>query len=327
MSFGAQERDGRPPAPSQRCSAQWDGAAEPAWGSAAPATFWLALEQSGAWGSKALTESRLDRRLGAALESSCARVGGRALLIRTISDHHYAVDQPRQVFLSGGMPAGRPWLLSGLVRDPARLLRVPWAAMAGADPGPALAALPELALDPTPYLLVCTNARRDLCCAVRGRSVARDAALARPGQVWECSHCGGHRFAPTGVLLPSGHTVGRLTAALGVAGLDAAARGHLASELIDDPHNRGLSHLSPRAQAAEAHVRSLIGETDLVALTAHPTAAGPVQVNHIDGRTWQVEATQETGPMLRRNSCTSDPVPSVAWTTTIRSEATPADRS
>ena len=131
MSFGAQERDSRPPAASQRCSAQWDGASEPAWGSAAPATFWLALEQSGAWGSRALVESRLDRRLGAALEASCARVGGRALLIRTISDHHFAGDQPRHVLLSGGMPAGRPWLISGLVSDPARLLRVPWAARPG----------------------------------------------------------------------------------------------------------------------------------------------------------------------------------------------------
>ena len=45
-------------------------------------------------------------------------------------------------------------------------------------PGPALAALPALARSPEPALLVCTNARRDVCCAVRGRPVALEAAAA-----------------------------------------------------------------------------------------------------------------------------------------------------
>ena len=90
---------------------------------------------------------------------------------------------------------------------------------------PFVAALPALVPSPEPALLVCTNARRDVCCAVRGRPVALQAAAERPGQVWECSHTGGHRFAPTAVLLPHGQTWARLSTAQAVSALDAAARG------------------------------------------------------------------------------------------------------
>ena len=74
-----------------------------------------------------------------------------------------------------------------------------------------------------PVLLVCTNGRRDVCCAVRGRPVALEAARRRPGAVWESSHTGGHRFAPTGVLLPHGVTLARLDAALCAEVLESAA--------------------------------------------------------------------------------------------------------
>lgn len=312
---------------SQACSLAWDGADEPVWGSAAPARFWLALEQPGPWGLRALVDSRLDPRIGAAVEQSCARAGGRALLIRTVGSHHRHPTSGRRVFLTGGMATGRPWLVTGLIGDPGQVLRLPWHELADSPvPDPAIAALPELDTAPQPVLLVCTNAKRDACCAVRGRVVARDASAMRPAQVWECSHCGGHRFAPTGVLLPSGHTLGRLDPQLAVAALDAAVtENQLAGALLAPEHNRGLSHLSIQAQAADAFIRRRIGEVRLDALTVEvpprqPAAVGGatadpdiVWVTHRDGRRWTLRVRETASPVLRRNSCATDPVAAVSW--------------
>ena len=211
------------------CAQMWAAADEPAWGSAAPASFWVALEQPGPWGHKALTESRLDPQVGRALERACAAAGGRALLIRSTGDHQLRREEcpsQRRLYVAGGMPAGRPWLVTAEIGDPAGILDLPFDALAGADPAPALAAVPRSHTTEESVLLVCTNARRDACCAVLGRPVAIDAGARRPGRVWECTHTGGHRFSPTGVVLPTGATLARLTTDLALQALDAAADAH-----------------------------------------------------------------------------------------------------
>lgn len=246
------------------CSVQWDALGAPAWGTAPHARWWLALEQRGAWGRDAITESSLDADLGRTLARACSAAGGRLILIRDTGHHPWGGYEP-QVFLAGG-PMGRPWLLGGRVAGPDELLRLPFAAL-GEPEGEqaARAALPPL----TPaagVLLVCTNGRRDTCCAVRGREVARQAAARRPGLVWECSHAGGHRFAPTGVLLPSGLVLGRLDADLAVAAVDAAVADQIPAAALGPTHYRGRSQLVPQAQAAEAWVRRHIGATALDAV-------------------------------------------------------------
>ena len=61
-----------------------------------------------------------------------------------------------------------------------------------------------------PVLLVCTHARHDQCCAVRGRPVAQTLARAFPDETWESSHLGGDRFAATMIVLPHGLYYGRV---------------------------------------------------------------------------------------------------------------------
>ena len=58
--------------------------------------------------------------------------------------------------------------------------------------------------------LVCTNGKRDACCARDGVPVARALAALRPDEAWECSHLGGHRFAANVALLPEGLCFGRV---------------------------------------------------------------------------------------------------------------------
>ncbi len=63
---------------------------------------------------------------------------------------------------------------------------------------------------PQRLALVCTNGKRDQCCALRGRPVAAAIAAATDWDTWECSHLGGHRFAATMMLLPTGDMFGWL---------------------------------------------------------------------------------------------------------------------
>ena len=58
-------------------------------------------------------------------------------------------------------------------------------------------------------VLVCTHGRRDRCCGSLGTVLAQELSLDVGGlgdgvRVWRTSHTGGHRFAPTAVVLPQG---------------------------------------------------------------------------------------------------------------------------
>jgi hypothetical protein len=301
------------------CSVIWDDAHASALGTAPAATFWVALEQNGPWGARAARQSHLDPTLGQMLDAMCQDDAGRFLLIRrpaAHSDRHHG--HPRRVYVAGGLASG-PWLLEADIDDPARLRQLPWPALASGDSDALRDALPELEHSPGPVLMICSNSRRDLCCSVRGRPVALESASQRPGQVWECSHTGGHRFAPTGVILPYGQTFGRLCAASAVAALDAAMRGEVPTELLGATYDRGRSHLSAPGQAAESMVRQWIQEPSLLSLS---TTAAPrpdqestwaCRVSHVDGRRWDVVAVRgSSGPDLPE-SCGKEPVPSWRW--------------
>jgi uncharacterized tellurite resistance protein B-like protein len=58
----------------------------------------------------------------------------------------------------------------------------------------------------SPLLLVCTHGSRDRCCGSLGVPLAQGLK----GEVWQVSHLGGHRFAPTLWELPSWKVYGRV---------------------------------------------------------------------------------------------------------------------
>lgn len=66
-------------------------------------------------------------------------------------------------------------------------------------------------------ILVCTHGMRDRCCARFGQPLFREARhLSEQGQlpdtrIWQASHIGGHRFAPTAITLPDGRYYGHLS--------------------------------------------------------------------------------------------------------------------
>ncbi|MEO6145210.1 MAG: sucrase ferredoxin [Dermatophilaceae bacterium] len=301
------------------CSVLWDTAEASALGTAPAATFWVALEQNGPWGREAATQSHLDPEIGTVLDRSCQESGGRFILIRRPGAHPDAqVAHPQRVYVAGGL-ADRPWLLEADLLDPALLLRLPWADLVRGDIEAVQDTLPELEHSPAPVLMICGNSRRDVCCAVRGRPVALDSSSQRPGRVWECSHTGGHRFAPTGVLLPHGQSFARLSIAAAVAALDAASRDEVFTGLLGTAYDRGRSHLTPPAQAAESAIRQQIQEVKLLALSTMATPqpgkddAWHCRVSHIDGRHWDVVAIRESGGEDRPESCGKAPVSTWQW--------------
>lgn len=276
-----------------RCAAlsrAWD---DPQAGTAPTAAAWVCLEQPGPWGREALTGSHLDPELGAELERRAGRAGVRVLLIRRPghhADHRRAARPPvRRVYLAACTP-GSPRLERAELSEPERLLELDFAALALGRPtgfGSPVAG---------PLLLVCTNGRRDACCALRGRPAAAALAAAHPEAVWECTHTSGHRFAPTGVLLPTGYHYGRLDAAFGAHLLRRAAEGHVVVERC-----RGRSPYRPADQVAELAVRERTGETRDVL-----TAADGL-VRHADGRAWRVRCLRRELPPARPASCGAAP--------------------
>lgn len=301
------------------CSLLWDDPRLPAWGTAAGATFVLALEQPGAWGAQALTDSGLDPVLGAALEASCQAAGGRALLVRAPGVAHPEAGEGarRRVLLAGGLAHG-PWLLASWVTDPAELLDLPFDRLPGLSGEEATAVLGWE--EAGAALLVCTNGRRDVCCALTGRALAEEVARSRPGLVWEASHLGGHRFAPTALVLPVGVALGRLTAELALEALDASAAGSLAPSSLDARHFRGRVCLDPGEQVADAAVRFATGELDPAALSV-VAAPGGAEVLHDDGRAWRVATARERLGDLPV-SCGKASEPTVVWRATC---VTPLD--
>jgi hypothetical protein len=275
-----------------RCSVLSAAADEPAAGTAAVAVSWLCIEQSGPWGRDALSDSHFDPDVAAALAERVRGTGVRIALIRRPGRHaDRHVPAPHTVLIAHTTPE-QTWLERAVCDEPKQLLDLDLAAVGrGRRPG-----FGESSTGPV--LLVCTNGRRDLCCALAGRPVAATLAAQHGQQVWEASHLGGHRFAPTAVHLPTGYSYGRIDVALG----EQLLRGDAA--MIE--RCRGRSTWDPEGQVAELAVRARLGDTDPDSLTVTGT-----RVFHRDGRAWDVSVGEQLGP-ARPASCGANPKPQVS---------------
>ena len=165
-----------------------------------------------------------------------------------------------------------------------------------------------------PLLLVCANGRRDRCCGHVGRRLARELAEhpARvSGSILTSTHLGGHRFAPTALLLPWGVLHGRLDVDSATAVLSAARSGHSPAATL-----RGYSTLSAPAQVAEAHARVRTGHRGLAALPVRvevdPAGERAHAVVEVPGHgSVSVELRQEVAEVLP--SCGKHLEPTPRW--------------
>ncbi|QKV92155.1 sucrase ferredoxin [Streptomyces sp. NA02950] len=294
---------------------------EPLAGTAATAPTWLLVEQPGPWGTEALTASHLDPAVGRALERAAKDTGVRVALIRRPGRHADLHTGARhRVFVSHTRP-GRSWIRTTALNDPGRLRALDFAALGAGDPAGLTLAAPDdgepsgrhTAQDAPgqweeytgdPLVLVCTNGKRDRCCALLGRPLAAELVAAGVDGTWEVTHIGGHRFSPTLVVLPHGYTYGRATARSVRNALEALRGGRVVLEGC-----RGRSAWERPGQAAELAVRAITGEDGTEALTvARTEGAAPtwsVTVVHRDGRAWRVSVAQVASAPPRPESCGS----------------------
>ncbi|MFE1881855.1 sucrase ferredoxin [Streptomyces diastatochromogenes] len=285
-----------------RCATVSRSLDEPVAGTAATATTWLLLEQPGPWGVKALTSSHLDPALGRALEAAAEGTGVRVALIRRPGRHaDPGTPALRQVYVAHTVP-GNVWLHSATTRDPYRLLGLDFAALGSGDPrsfGAALGGRPHTG---DPLALVCTNGKRDRCCALLGRPLAAELASSGVRGVWEVTHLGGHRFSPTVLVLPYGYAYGRAEARTIKEALHGVQEGRVVVEGC-----RGCSAWDRPGQAAELAVRSAAGEYAAGALSVVRTEGRAprweVMVAHTDGRHWLVTVAQGASLPPRPESC------------------------
>lgn len=316
-----------PPVPAENCSASEAGSIA---GTATHAKNWFALEQPGSWGRDILDGTAFDRDLAEKVSAAVKKAGDyKFVLIRKPGSRGSARmqdDAARRVFIARTGP-GQQELFTFTVSGPEELLSLP---LKTPEKIPGVQRW-----DSQVVTLVCAHSRRDQCCALRGRPIASYLASLRPeGTVWECSHLSGHRFAPTGLVLPSGYTYGRLTPETALAAtvcLEETGVPSLANL-------RGRACLTQEQQVAEIAVRSALfdasEESDADAFSfdlldsswdsAITAGSAPQQrvgdgaapslekkakltlVRHRDGRRWQVATTSEkVGPV--RESCRKKP--------------------
>ncbi|GGS17244.1 sucrase ferredoxin [Streptomyces aureoverticillatus] len=270
---------------------------EPLAGTAATARTWLLVEQPGPWGAKALTSSHLDPAVGRALEEAVEVTGVRIALIRRPGRHADCHTPARhRVYVAHTFP-GNAWLRSHVVDDPRQLLDLDFAALGAGDHGGF--GTPHTG---DPLALVCTNGKRDRCCALLGRPLAGELIASGEAGVWEVTHLGGHRFSPTLLVLPHGYAYGRTTAPAVKEILQGVREGRVVTEGC-----RGSSAWERPGQAAELAVRRAAREDTAGALSVvRTTGDAPrwdVTVAHTDGRRWRVTVAQGASLPARPESC------------------------
>lgn len=203
-------------------------------GTAPLATIWVVVEHPTGWADAPLAR---------------AGSGVRVLMARAGRDRSPQPGRAARVWVAHLDP--EPTLRVGTVADPAEV--------AGWD----LAGMAAGALrgwghpDPDPLLLVCANGRRDRCCGLHGGRLAQHLQAGQGGdRVLTSTHLGGHRFAPTALVLPTGALHGRLSADAAADLLPLARSGSTAAASL-----RGFSTHTAVQQVAEAHARRVSGHT------------------------------------------------------------------
>lgn len=231
--------------PWEPCSDRSAERGDPVAGTAGLGERWLLAEIDGSWGRDAFFESRLDPVIGRALVRRAESAGVRPVAIRRPArraDARRATTGWRWALVDARPGHERVgWGFAPTTDD---LLTVPLDA--DSDTG-------EASL--SPVYLVCTHARHDQCCAVKGRPVVTALAAAYPDETWECSHLGGDRFAATMLLLPHGLSYGRVMPDEVAGIVDAAARGRIVPQSF-----RGRTAFSMPVQAAQAFARAELGD-------------------------------------------------------------------
>ena len=268
------------------CAAVARALHEPLGGTAPQGRAWLCIEYPAPWGAQPLGDDAILAGVLPALRALTEPHGIGTLLVRR---HGHARHLSTRVtaLLASTVPGSVR--MARVEASPEELLPWDFGAFAAGQFPPGATQIDE------PILLVCVNGKRDACCAVAGRALAADLAAHRPDQVWECTHLGGHRFAPTALLLPSGQCFGHLDAESALAALDGG--------VVPSAMQRGRSTWSPAGQVAELAVRDTIPGLARDSVTVTDLGNTTFYVEADDSTRFEIVVGTTTADVGRPNKC------------------------
>lgn len=272
---------------------------EPLPGTAKPGAVYVLFEWPEAWPRDVMGDAALGEELTAKLAPMLEAHDATLLLIRhptregrNISDHHLYL-----VFADEAVTEVKH------VDSPDELLELDLS-----GPGRNGAERRE-----RPLLLICTHAKRDRCCAAKGRPLLNELHARHPfgpgnDVVWETSHIKGHRFAPTMLLLPWAYSFGRMNIEAADAMLADASEG-----LYFVPGNRGRGTLGPVEQVAELAVAAEVPGARYGQFEVAASDGGSALVTDTaSGQVYEVQLEQRPVSGVV-DSCGKPPKESTAW--------------
>jgi hypothetical protein len=248
------------------CSIHSREVGEQLFGSASNNDVWLLLEYTQPWGAKVLPESDLSASVKAKLNEHLTTIPKSNLLFikqqfKRIEGMAFYVALPRE---------SNPLLYEFRLRTYDDLLRLDVAGIVAGDPQY------DANLTQEPLYLVCTNTKRDRCCAKYGLALYRELAAQVGSQLWQCSHIGGHRFAPTALFFPHGITYGRIEAGEAASLAEEYRHGRMNLERL-----RGRACYDSPTQVADFFLREHLELDEINALKHAGT-------DSVDADSWQV---------------------------------------
>ena len=216
---------------------------EPMPGTADPTDVWLLLEYNASWAGKANVANTLDRdflewwlRVPAMFEGLGLRT--RQQFIRQPDIASKGV----RFIISMVAPYGNE-TFQFQFENYSEFMRFDWVALLDEPEN-----FGEARITESNYF-VCTNGKRDICCARLGLKTYLQLRKMLSKRVWQITHLGGHRFAPNVLVLPNPVMYGRVFA-------DDVANFvvQIESGKLDIDRVRGRPLYEPAAQAAEIYL-------------------------------------------------------------------------
>ena len=207
---------------------------------------WLLVEHPGPWAPEP-AETPLPAPLDE-LVPLAAALGIRVQMIRRPGRR--PASDVRSVFL-GWTAGGEPWLRGGEAAPTELDLKELATGIVPAFGAPVS----------EPVFLVCAHGRRNACCARFGTPLAAALAARHPGQVFQTTHVGGHRFAANLVILPHGLYYGPVGVPEATAAIAAYQQGTITPERF-----RGRAGQPKPTQEAEYARLARTGSLEVAAL-------------------------------------------------------------
>ncbi len=290
------------------CASSARAVKEPLYGTTSHKTVWFLLEYPGAWGAKAVPESPIPQ---AVQDKLFADDLWNVLLIK----QERRADDHAPAFYIAVVEEQNPALYRFDLQDYSDILKRDLRAIIA---GNAAAPVDEK------LFLVCTNGKRDRCCAQFGMAMYRALSALSDETVWQCSHVGGHRFAANVLCMPHGIGYGFLVPD------DAEAvihRYHDQRLLLN--RYRGRACYSKPVQAAHHFALEALQSDAIDALTLVDTVQADsiwtVTFAALNGQTATVRLAVEDSPFTVLASCGDETAKSVPYYRLLTAETVSSD--